>query len=76
MLPDLPILLYLSVQQNVLLHNLNNSLCHNMSFFKHKKLSIIKKAVNAKRKLHKLCQFNLTGQKDHELTKTDFVYAP
>ena len=24
--------------------------------------------MNAKRKLHKLCQFNLTGQKNHELT--------
>ena len=23
-----------------------------------------------------ICQFNITGQKDHELTKTDFVYAP
>ena len=23
-----------------------------------------------------ICQFNTTGQKDHELTKTDFIYAP
>ena len=23
-----------------------------------------------------LCQYNITGQKDHTLTKTDFVYAP
>ena len=38
--------------------------------------SIMEKAVNAKGELHQLCQFNLTGQKDHELTKTDFVYAP
>ena len=36
----------------------------------------MEKAVNAKGELHQLCQFNLTGQKDHELTKTDFVYAP
>ena len=23
-----------------------------------------------------ICQFNATGQRDHELTKTDFIYAP